>query len=113
VTPALQGVRVSDVSTVLAAPVAATMLGDFGAEVVKMEQPTVGDMTRRRAKQPGGPRATAGTEKYDPRPRPCVTPEFRSAIHLRSEATRYAAQRRQSNTWPPIQVPPSRRIDRC
>jgi len=54
VTPALQGVRVLDVSTVLAAPVAATMLGDFGAEVVKMEQPTVGDMTRRRAKQPGG-----------------------------------------------------------
>jgi len=54
VTPALQGVRVLDVSTVLAAPVAETMLGDFGAEVVKMEQPTVGDMTRRRAKQPGG-----------------------------------------------------------
>lgn len=53
-TPALQGVRVLDVSTVLAAPVAATMLGDFGAEVVKVEQPTVGDMTRRRAKQPGG-----------------------------------------------------------
>ncbi len=44
--PALQGIRVLDVSTVLAAPVTATFLGDFGAEVVKVEEPGRGDFTR-------------------------------------------------------------------
>ncbi len=43
---ALEGIRVLDVSTVLAAPVTATFLGDFGAEVVKIEEPGHGDFTR-------------------------------------------------------------------
>ena len=43
---ALHGIRVLDVSTVLAAPVTATFLGDFGAEVVKVEEPGRGDFTR-------------------------------------------------------------------
>lgn len=51
---ALAGVKVLDVSAVLAAPVTATMLGDFGADVVKVEAPGVGDFTRRGAKTPGG-----------------------------------------------------------
>ena len=42
----LAGIRVLDLATVLAAPVAATMLGDFGAEVVKIEEPVNGDFTR-------------------------------------------------------------------
>jgi crotonobetainyl-CoA:carnitine CoA-transferase CaiB-like acyl-CoA transferase len=42
----LAGCRVLDMATVLAAPVAATMLGDFGAEVVKIEEPGRGDFTR-------------------------------------------------------------------
>ncbi|GAB3571416.1 CaiB/BaiF CoA-transferase family protein [Amycolatopsis endophytica] len=42
----LAGIKVLDLATVLAAPVTATMLGDFGAEVVKVEQPEVGDFTR-------------------------------------------------------------------
>ncbi|MGH3502179.1 MAG: CoA transferase, partial [Nocardioidaceae bacterium] len=42
----LAGVRVLDVATVLAAPVAATLLGDFGADVVKVEEPRRGDFTR-------------------------------------------------------------------
>jgi crotonobetainyl-CoA:carnitine CoA-transferase CaiB-like acyl-CoA transferase len=50
----LTGVRVLDVSAVLAAPVTATILGDFGADVVKVEQPRVGDFTRRGAASPGG-----------------------------------------------------------
>lgn len=42
---ALQGVRVLDVSTLFAGPLAATILGDFGAEVIKVEHPR-GDPVR-------------------------------------------------------------------
>ncbi len=42
---ALQGVRVLDVSTLFAGPLAATILGDFGAEVIKIEHPR-GDPVR-------------------------------------------------------------------
>ncbi|MVU77228.1 CoA transferase [Nocardia sp. ET3-3] len=51
---ALHGIRVLDVSTVLAAPVTATLLGDFGADVVKVEEPGRGDFTRLGADNPGG-----------------------------------------------------------
>jgi crotonobetainyl-CoA:carnitine CoA-transferase CaiB-like acyl-CoA transferase len=42
----LEGIVVIDFATILAAPVAATFLGDFGAYVIKVERPTVGDPTR-------------------------------------------------------------------
>ena len=41
----LQGIRVLDVSTVYAAPITAMLLGDFGADVVKIEHPA-GDPAR-------------------------------------------------------------------
>ena len=44
--PPLTGIRVLDVGTLLAGPVAATFLGDFGAEVIKVEQPGRGDTLR-------------------------------------------------------------------
>ncbi len=37
--PPLEGVRVLDVATLFAAPLAATFLGDFGADVIKVEHP--------------------------------------------------------------------------
>jgi crotonobetainyl-CoA:carnitine CoA-transferase CaiB-like acyl-CoA transferase len=40
-------VRVLDIATFLAAPFAGTVLADFGAEVIKIEQPKVGDPLRR------------------------------------------------------------------
>ena len=43
----LQGVRVIDVATMLAAPFCAALLGDFGAEVIKVEMPGSGDPFRR------------------------------------------------------------------
>src|SRR5881398_2727735 len=43
----LDGVTVLDLATFLAAPVCATLLGEFGADVVKVEQPRVGDDLRR------------------------------------------------------------------
>lgn len=43
----MQGVRVIDISTFIAAPFAATLLGEFGAEVIKVELPNIGDPCRR------------------------------------------------------------------
>lgn len=43
---ALRGVRVIDAGQIIAGPFAATLLGEFGAEVIKVEQPRVGDQGR-------------------------------------------------------------------
>ena len=43
----LSGVRVVDVATVIAAPYCAAILGEFGAEVLKVEHPVGGDACRR------------------------------------------------------------------
>ena len=43
---ALQGLTVIDAATLFAGPLAATMLGDFGAEVIKIEHPERGDPVR-------------------------------------------------------------------
>ncbi len=45
-TGPLAGLRVLDISNVIAGPFAAGMLGDFGAEVLKLELPGVGDALR-------------------------------------------------------------------
>lgn len=42
----LDGVRVVDASTLFAGPLAATVLGDYGADVVKVEHPGKGDPAR-------------------------------------------------------------------
>jgi formyl-CoA transferase len=42
----LAGVKVLDLGTMIAGPVAATLLGDFGADVIKIEQPKGGDPIR-------------------------------------------------------------------
>lgn len=43
----LEGIRVLDIATYIAAPLAASILGEFGAEIIKIEQPKDGDPLRR------------------------------------------------------------------
>jgi crotonobetainyl-CoA:carnitine CoA-transferase CaiB-like acyl-CoA transferase len=51
----LEGIRVIDAATYIAAPSAAAILGDFGAEVIKIERPPHGDPFRFLSKNPAMP----------------------------------------------------------
>ena len=51
----LNGIRVIDCGTYVAAPAAASILSDFGAEVIKVEHPRGGDPYRRLGAVPGMP----------------------------------------------------------
>jgi crotonobetainyl-CoA:carnitine CoA-transferase CaiB-like acyl-CoA transferase len=51
----LSGLRVIDCATYIAAPAAATILSDFGAEVIKIERPPHGDPYRYLHRVPGCP----------------------------------------------------------
>src|SRR5450755_4133188 len=44
--PSLDSIRVVELSEALAGPYAAMLLGDFGADVIKVERPGTGDQTR-------------------------------------------------------------------
>jgi formyl-CoA transferase len=50
----LKGIRVIDLGRYIAGPVAATLLAEFGAEVIKVERPGVGDDLRRLGWQKDG-----------------------------------------------------------
>ena len=43
----LEGIRVLDIATFVAAPFCGTIMAEFGAEVIKIEQPGEGDSLRR------------------------------------------------------------------
>ena len=72
----LRGVRVVDVSTILAGPMCCQILGDFGAEVIKIEHPHKGDGLRGHGptkdgvplwwKEVGRNKRTAGVDLGDP-----------------------------------------------
>jgi crotonobetainyl-CoA:carnitine CoA-transferase CaiB-like acyl-CoA transferase len=51
---ALEGLRVFDASTILAGPPCCQILGDFGADVIKIEHPAHGDSMRGHGHQKDG-----------------------------------------------------------
>jgi crotonobetainyl-CoA:carnitine CoA-transferase CaiB-like acyl-CoA transferase len=56
----LEGIRVIDLSRIVAGPLATQIFGDYGAEVIKIEQPGVGDDSRAWAP----PKAPDGSAAY-------------------------------------------------
>ena len=42
----LEGIKIIDISTIVSGPLAASMLGDQGAEVIKIEPPFRGENAR-------------------------------------------------------------------
>ncbi|MDX2156101.1 MAG: CoA transferase [Hyphomicrobiaceae bacterium] len=72
----LAGIRVLDIGTLIAGPFAATMLGDFGAEVIKVEQPGRGDALRGTPEQ-SGKAARSGNWLVEGRNKKSVTLDLR------------------------------------
>lgn len=56
--PLLEGLHVVDVASFIAGPAAAAVLGDFGADVVKVEPPHTGDSYRALSRVPPTPAST-------------------------------------------------------
>ncbi|MEJ1974740.1 MAG: CoA transferase [Acetobacteraceae bacterium] len=76
----LAGIRVLDIATMIAAPLTASILGDYGAEVIKVELPGVGDTVRRMGTQRDGVGLywrTLGRNKQRASPSICASPRRR------------------------------------
>lgn len=70
----LSGIRVLDTATLAAGPLVATALGEFGAEVIKVEQPNAGDPMRTWGARKGG---TGLVWKSISRNKRCITLDLR------------------------------------
>lgn len=53
----LEGLKVIDCGSFIAAPIAGTLLADYGADVIKIEPPGIGDSYRTLSRNPGMPKS--------------------------------------------------------
>lgn len=74
----LDGIRVLDIGTLIAGPFAATLLGDFGAEIIKVEQPGRGDALRGTPEK-DGKAARSGNWLVEGRNKKSITLDLRQA----------------------------------
>ena len=87
----LSGLKVLDVSTYIAAPAAAVVLSDFGADVIKVEQPGEGDPNRQIYTHAGYPKQPTWPDKQVNYPWNMDARNKRSlAIDVKAEAGRAA-----------------------
>ena len=88
-TGPLAGLRVLDISTVVAGPFASALLGDLGADVLKVEIPGIGDALRRLAPHEAafrcGGRSPTATRRASPSI--CAKPTARSCSAGSSRST--------------------------
>ena len=104
-----EGLKVIDAASWIAGPVAATILADFGASVIKIEQPGVGDPYRRLAELPGTPKAPVNYDwVMDARNKRGI------ALNLKSEEGRDILLKlvRECDVFVTNQPPPMRRAMR-
>ncbi|MCH8951007.1 MAG: CoA transferase, partial [Proteobacteria bacterium] len=73
----LDGIRVLDLATFIAAPLTASILGEFGAEVIKIEHPEGGDPMRRFGTATDDPERTLAWLS-EARNKPSVTLDLKS-----------------------------------
>lgn len=71
----LSGIRILDAASMLAAPTAATLLSEYGAEIIKVEQPGCGDIIR---SYPPFHADTSLLWKLIGRNRKCITTDLRT-----------------------------------
>ncbi|MHA1601246.1 MAG: CoA transferase, partial [Alphaproteobacteria bacterium] len=74
---ALNGVRVVDLTTMISGPMATRILGDQGADVIKVEEPRLGDLVRHMGATSGGFSATFATSNRNKR---SVTADLKTAV---------------------------------
>jgi crotonobetainyl-CoA:carnitine CoA-transferase CaiB-like acyl-CoA transferase len=90
----LAGLKVLDISTYIAAPAAAVVLADFGADVIKIEQPGEGDPNRHIYQHAAYPKPAGPPEAIPNYPWNMDARNKRSlAIDLKAEAGRAALDR--------------------
>ena len=93
----LEGVRVLDVGNLIAGPFASTMLGDFGAEVIKVEQPGRGDALRGTPTSSGAARSPSWLVFIVDRPR--IVSATSSTRATMSTAPRWRRAPRGKRAW--------------